>query len=65
MDLGFYYMANAAGRLVGTMASGVVFHYTREEFGLNVCLWISSGFLLGAVVSSFFLKDETPGSTVV
>ena len=34
MDVGFYYMANAAGRLVGTVLSGV----TYQLGGLPLCL---------------------------
>lgn len=28
MDLGFYYMANAMGRLVGVLMGGFLYHYT-------------------------------------
>lgn len=38
LDVGFYYMANAAGRLLGTVLSGGVFQY----FGLEACLLVSS-----------------------
>ena len=41
LDVGFYYMANAMGRLIGTMISGWFF----QEYGLAVCLWISAGFI--------------------
>ena len=34
MDVGFYYMANAAGRLVGTVLSGI----TYQLGGLSLCL---------------------------
>jgi uncharacterized membrane protein len=34
MDVGFYYMANAAGRLVGTILSG----FTYQMGGLSLCL---------------------------
>jgi hypothetical protein len=34
MDVGFYYMANAAGRLVGTVLSG----FTYQMGGLPLCL---------------------------
>jgi predicted MFS family arabinose efflux permease len=48
LDVGFYYMANAMGRLLGTMLSGWVF----QVAGLNACLWISSVFIgLAAVIS--------------
>jgi MFS family permease len=48
MDVGFYYMANAMGRLIGTVLSGVVF----QVYGLTACLLISSIFLcIAALVS--------------
>jgi len=37
LNVGFYYMANAAGRLLGTVLSGAVFLWG----GLVSCLWIS------------------------
>lgn len=40
-DVGFYYMANAAGRLFGTVLSGFIF----QIYGFMVCLIISSIFL--------------------
>lgn len=48
LDVGFYYMANAAGRLLGTVLSGWVF----QTHGLVACLWISSAFIaLTALIS--------------
>lgn len=48
LDVGFYYMANAMGRLTGTVLSGWLF----QEYGLAVCLWVSSGFIaLTALIS--------------
>lgn len=41
MDVGFYYMANAMGRLIGTVLSGIVF----QQFGLIICLFISFLFI--------------------
>lgn len=38
LDVGFYYMANAGGRLAGTMLSGAVYQW----WGLSACLLISS-----------------------
>ena len=38
LNVGFYYMANAAGRLLGTVLSGGLFLVG----GLQACLWISS-----------------------
>jgi predicted MFS family arabinose efflux permease len=44
LNVGFYYMANAMGRLVGTLLSGVVF----QVAGLTGCLWVSAAFVLTA-----------------
>jgi len=41
LDVGFYYMANAMGRLIGTLLSGWVY----QAYGLESCLWISALFL--------------------
>lgn len=58
MDLGFYYMGNAMGRLVGTLASGFLYKATVDDFGLSVCLWVAGAFLIGATVAGLFLKDK-------
>lgn len=42
LDVGFYYMANAMGRLIGTLLSGWLF----QTAGLAACLWVSALFLL-------------------
>ena len=42
LDVGFYYMANAGGRLLGTILSGIVY----QSFGLASCLLISSVMIL-------------------
>lgn len=48
LDVGFYYMANAMGRLVGTVLSGWVF----QLYGLAACLGISFVFIsLAALIS--------------
>ena len=44
LDVGFYYMANAIGRLLGTVLSGWIF----LEYGLVACLVISCIFLITA-----------------
>lgn len=41
LDVGFYYMANAMGRLLGTILSGWVF----QSFGFVACLLVSALFL--------------------
>lgn len=51
LDVGFYYMSNAAGRLLGTVLSGWVF----QLYGLGACLWVSSAFVLAAALISVAL----------
>ena len=51
LDVGFYYMSNAAGRLVGTLLSGAVFQY----FGIEWCLLISSIMVAVAALLSYRL----------
>lgn len=51
LDVGFYYMANALGRLLGTLLSGWVY----QAYGLEACLWISSAFVLLAALISLGL----------
>lgn len=48
MDVGFYYMANAMGRLIGTLMSGWLF----QSYGMEACLWASALFLLITTVLS-------------
>ncbi|MHC5351568.1 organoarsenical effux MFS transporter ArsJ [Metapseudomonas furukawaii] len=48
LDVGFYYMSNALGRLIGTLLSGWVF----QAWGLAACLWISTAFVLAAALIS-------------
>jgi hypothetical protein len=49
LNVGFYYMANAAGRLLGTVLSGALFLVG----GLQACLWCSTLLVaLATVVSS-------------
>ncbi|MDO6446459.1 organoarsenical effux MFS transporter ArsJ [Colwellia sp. 1_MG-2023] len=54
LDVGFYYMANAMGRLIGTLLSGWVY----QEHGLQACLWISTLFLATASLLSIKLKRD-------
>lgn len=54
LDVGFYYMANAMGRLLGTVLSGWVF----LEYGLTACLIASSIMLLIAGIISLKLPSR-------
>lgn len=53
LDVGFYYMANAAGRLLGTVLSG----YVYQQAGLVACLLISAGLLAASTV----IVSQLPG----
>ncbi|MFY9487243.1 MAG: organoarsenical effux MFS transporter ArsJ, partial [Solirubrobacterales bacterium] len=55
MNVGFYYMANAAGRLTGTILSGVLYQVS----GLEACLWASAVMLVGAGAISVMLPDRS------
>jgi predicted MFS family arabinose efflux permease len=54
LDVGFYYMANAAGRLTCTVLSGLIYQY----YGLAACLLSSSILLFAAAVASWKLPRE-------
>lgn len=54
MNIGFYYMANAGGRLVGTVLSGWVY----QSQGLISCLIYSSLFVIAATLLSIPLSRK-------
>ncbi|KZN64265.1 MFS transporter permease [Pseudoalteromonas luteoviolacea CPMOR-1] len=54
MDVGFYYMANAMGRLLGTVLSGLVYQF----YGLDACLLISSAMLVLASLFTYGLSKR-------
>ena len=63
LNVGFYYMANAAGRLVGTLLSGAVFLLGRTASeGMQACLWVSSLLVLLSWLSSRRLPPLQPQS---
>lgn len=53
MDVGFYYMANAAGRLIGTVLSGA----TYQLGGLPLCLGIAAAMI---ALSWFSMRKLAP-----
>ncbi len=55
LDVGFYYMANAGGRLFGTLMSGLVYQWA----GLSACLWVSAACLALAALSIQPLSRKT------
>lgn len=58
VDVGFYYMANAGGRLLGTLLSGLLYEYG----GFMGCLVGSAILVLISAVSSFRLPPEKAAS---
>lgn len=59
MNVGFYYMANAGGRLAGTVLSGVLYQF----YGLVGCLWAAVVFVLAAGIISLWLPTYTTPRT--
>jgi predicted MFS family arabinose efflux permease len=60
LDIGFYYMANAMGRLIGTILSGWIY----QRWGLEACLYVSSLFILLAAIISFGLPRNKKSTSV-
>ncbi|MGI0487244.1 organoarsenical effux MFS transporter ArsJ [Pantanalinema rosaneae CENA516] len=60
LNVGFYYMANSGGRLMGTVLSGVIY----QLYGLVGCLWIASLFVLAAWIISLKLPDPQPTQAI-
>jgi MFS family permease len=54
MNVGFYYMANAGGRLAGTILSGLLYQWQ----GLEACLWASAAMVLAAGAISLLLPRD-------
>jgi predicted MFS family arabinose efflux permease len=59
LNVGFYYMANAGGRLLGTLLSGVVFQLA----GFSGCLWGAFVLILITALLSIRLP-ETAGARI-
>jgi hypothetical protein len=58
MNVGFYYMANALGRLAGTVLSGLLYQLGLrygQNGGLIACLWASAALVLIAGALSLLL----------
>ncbi len=60
MNVGFYYMANAGGRLAGTILSGLLYQWQ----GLEACLWASVICVLAAALLSLLLPAKTPSRSL-
>jgi MFS family permease len=59
-DVGFYYAANAGGRLMGILLSGAL----TQLGGLTACLWGSSAMLALCLVVTFLLPSGAPACPV-
>jgi MFS family permease len=65
MNVGLYYMANACGRLAGTILSGLFYQIGSARSangGLIWCLAASSILILGAGFLSLWLPRRSPGN---
>ncbi|WP_075881653.1 organoarsenical effux MFS transporter ArsJ [Vreelandella massiliensis] len=54
MDVGFYYMANALGRLIGTLLSGWLY----MAYGLSACLWMAAALVASSALMALALPQE-------
>ena len=61
LNVGFYYMANAGGRLIGTLLSGVVYLF----HGLSGCLWVSTGFVVVATALTGLLPRQAKSEALL
>ncbi len=58
LDVGFYYMANALGRLFGTLLSGWLF----QVYGIAICVAVSSMLVVLAALVSIALPRHAPSA---
>ncbi len=54
LDVGFYYMANAMGRLIGTILSGWIY----QSYGLASCLFVSTVFIATSAIIALSLPKQ-------
>jgi hypothetical protein len=59
LNVGFYYMANAVGRLIGTILSGLIY----QAAGLEACLVTAAGMVIAATLFALVLPDPRTGAT--
>ena len=56
LDVGFYYMANASGRLIGTLLSGLSY----QLGGVSLCLFVAGIMLVASMVCARNLRAPAP-----
>lgn len=59
-DVGFYYAANAGGRLIGILLSGTLV----QAGGMAACLWGSGGMLALCLAITFLLPSAASARRV-
>ncbi|MFT5176947.1 MAG: putative MFS family arabinose efflux permease [Gammaproteobacteria bacterium] len=57
LNVSFYYMANAFGRLIGTLLSGLTYQWA----GLEGCLWVSAAMVFAAAIIAAALPGTQLG----
>lgn len=59
MNVGFYYMSNAVGRLTGTLISGALYTEVGDNVreGFATCFWASVAFAVISAVVPIFIND--------
>ncbi len=57
LDVGFYYMANASGRLIGTLLSGLIYQY----YGFMACIGGSAVMIFACMLVSTRLQPTPMG----
>ena len=63
MNIGFYYMSNAMGRLIGTLGSGALYSYVgaSEVDGFGFCFVLSTVFCVICIILTIPIKDNLMG----
>ena len=71
VSVGFYYMANALGRLTGTIGSGLLYTYVGEDYGryagpdatagMAACFFAGTCCSVLAAIITIFINDEDTG----
>lgn len=62
-EVGFYYMSNAVGRFVGTLASGAIYEYASPSkvLALGYCFLASTAFSAASTLLTLRIDDQQAG----
>mmetsp|Transcript_4544 Transcript_4544/g.7749 ORF Transcript_4544/g.7749 Transcript_4544/m.7749 type:complete len:538 (-) Transcript_4544:591-2204(-) len=64
LNIGFYYTANAMGRLTGTLVSGALYSFVDRNNvlpGFAACFWTSTAFVAASALVECLLRDQESG----